>query len=285
MPNYITKNSEAGNDIYDVLIVGGGITGLATGLLLQQSGKKFLIAEAKNIGFGTTGGTTAHLNTVLDSPYPEIEKNFGEDAAINVFSSASQAIDQIEKNIQDFSIDCGYSKKNGYLFSANEKQTNELEDIFISSNKAGCAMEWSNEIPVDIPFKKAVVFKNQAQFHPTQYLYGLAKAFEDTGGKIEQYCRITGFKESDFLNIESTKGNIKAKALIYATHIPPGVNLLHFRCAPYRIYVMGIRLKNDKYPDALIYDMYDPYQYYRSQQINGENYLIAGGEDHKTGHE
>ena len=48
---------------------------------------------------------------------------------------------------------------------------------------------------------------------------------------------------------------------------------------------MGIRLKNDKYPDALIYDMYDPYQYYRSQQINGEIYLIAGGEDHKTGHE
>jgi len=285
IPDYVPKIKVTGSEIYDVLIVGGGITGLATGLLLQQSGKKCLIAEAKNIGFGTTGGTTAHLNTVLDSSYAEIEKNFGENAAALVCSSASQAIDLVEKNIRDFSIDCGYSKKNGYLFSIDEKQTDELEEIFFSSNRAGCDMEWSNELPIDIPFKKAVVFKNQAQFHPTQYLYGLANAFEEIGGTIKQNCRIRGFKENDSLDVESSEGNIKAKALIYATHVPPGVNLLHFRCAPYRSYVIGLRLKKDKYPDALIYDMHDPYHYYRTQQINGENYLIAGGEDHKTGHE
>ena len=47
---------------------------------------------------------------------------------------------------------------------------------------------------------------------------------------------------------------------------------------------MAVKLEDD-YPGGLIYDMYDPYHYYRTQEINGEKYFIAGGEDHKTGHE
>ena len=49
---------------------------------------------------------------------------------------------------------------------------------------------------------------------------------------------------------------------------------------------MAVKLdQQPAYPDALIYDMYDPYHYYRTQEIDGELYFIAGGEDHKTGHE
>lgn len=43
--------------------------------------------------------------------------------------------------------------------------------------------------------------------------------------------------------------------------------------------------QKSEYPGALVYDMYDPYHYYRTQEIDGELYFIAGGEDHKTGHE
>lgn len=34
-----------------------------------------------------------------------------------------------------------------------------------------------------------------------------------------------------------------------------------------------------------VYDMYDPYHYYRTQEINGQKFLIAGVNDHKTGEE
>jgi Rieske Fe-S protein len=90
---------------------------------------------------------------------------------------------------------------------------------------------------------------------------------------------------NDDLQVETSQGNFLTKNVIYATHIPPGVNLLHFRCAPYRSYAMAVKLKDDNYPKALVYDMYDPYHYYRTQKVDDEYYLIAGGEDHKTGHE
>jgi Rieske Fe-S protein len=58
---------------------------------------------------------------------------------------------------------------------------------------------------------------------------------------------------------------------------------LHLRCAPWRSYAIAVKLANDRYPEGLIYDMKDPYHYYRTQKIGGESYLIAGGNDHKTG--
>lgn len=285
MPDFISQTSVAPRQIFDVLIVGGGITGITTALLLQKAGKKCILAEAQVIGFGTSGGTTAHLNTMMDTPYSQIIKNFGEDNARLVAKSAVEAIGLVKAHIEEYNIDCGFSDQTGYLFSQDEKQSKELKEIFEGSEKAGCKVKYSNTIPVPLKFEQAVAFENQAQFHPSKYFYALARAFENAGGVLVQGCRVTTVKENHPLEMESECGKIKAQTLIYATHIPPGVNLLHFRCAPYRSYAMALKLSDNNYPAGLAYDMYDPYHYYRTQEIDGEKYLIAGGEDHKTGHE
>ena len=286
IPGYVPRTNTISKDVFDVIIVGGGITGITTALQLQKAGKKCILAEAHTIGFGTSGGTTAHLNTFMDNSYAQIEKDFGEDNAQLVHAAAREALDLVKKNIGEYNIDCEYSELPGYLYSQDEKQTKELDDIYEASKKAGCGIRFEDKIPVPVDFIKAVVYERQAQFHPAKYFYALAEAFEDAGGVLLQNCRITGVHEKgDNLEIESFLGKIYAKQLIYATHIPPGVNLLHFRCAPYRSYAMAIKLKGGKYPDGLAYDMYDPYHYYRTQEVNGEKYLVAGGEDHKTAHQ
>src|SRR6186713_1519191 len=81
---YESLKTASVEEVYDVIIVGGGITGITTGLLLQEAGKKCLIIEAENLCYGTTGGTTAHLNTLLDTPYTTISKNFSKEAAKKV---------------------------------------------------------------------------------------------------------------------------------------------------------------------------------------------------------
>src|SRR5690606_4754391 len=90
---------------YDVIIAGVGITGINLGLQLQKSGKQVLILEAKNLCFGTTGGTTAHINTLLDTPYNVIRKNFGDKNAATVAQAAKDAVDLIRKNISEYKID------------------------------------------------------------------------------------------------------------------------------------------------------------------------------------
>jgi glycine/D-amino acid oxidase-like deaminating enzyme/nitrite reductase/ring-hydroxylating ferredoxin subunit len=271
---------------YDVIIVGGGITGITTALLLQNQNLSCLLVEAATIGFGTTSGTTAHLNTFFDTTYQQVIKNFGEKSAKLLAKGAKSSIDLIKENIATYKIDCDFENKEGYLFSLNEKQNQDLEEIVTSAKHVGLPIAFSDNMPFPIPYLKLACIQNQAQFNPVQYITGLAKAFEDKGGIILQNCRVTDITEGKILQVHTlSNGTLKAKKIIYATHIPPGINLLHLRCAPYRSYVLGVKLKDNSYPNALGYDMNDPYHYYRTQIINGEKYLIAGGEDHKTGHE
>ncbi|MES2430279.1 MAG: FAD-dependent oxidoreductase [Bacteroidota bacterium] len=284
--NYVSIGNVDHNFIYDVIIVGGGITGLTTALLLQHAGKKCLLAESHSIGFGTTGGTTAHLNTFFDTPYNKVIKDFGLEKAKLLSKGAAAAIALIKQNIHQYDIDCEFSELEGYLFSTNEKQDKELDEIVDAAKTLRVDVEYCNNLPVDIPYLKCATFAHQAQFNPIKYIFALAKAFEDLGGCICQQHKVTNItNEKDALRIETSRGVFRANNVIYATHIPPGVNLLHFRCAPYRSYAMAVKLKDDKYPQALAYDMFDPYHYYRTQKVDDEYYLIVGGEDHKTGHE
>ncbi|HEU4470877.1 MAG TPA: FAD-dependent oxidoreductase [Flavisolibacter sp.] len=285
MPDYPNKVQAAGNDIYDVLIVGGGVTGIATALQLQKAGKRCIVAEAHNLCFGTTGGTTSHLNSFFDTTYNQVQSKFGEDDAQLLAKAAMQALDLYQSNIESYHIDCGFEHKAGYIYSQDDRQTEELDKIFEASKKAGVEVAYIDRIPVPVEFQKAIVFPGQAQVHATRYVYALAEAFEQAGGIILQQCRVLEFEGDDVLSVDTSLGPIKAKFLVWATHIPPGINLLHFRCAPYRSYAIALKLEDGAYPDGLAYDMYDPYHYFRTQEVDGEKYLIAGGEDHKTAHE
>lgn len=269
---------------FDVIIAGGGITGITTALALQQAGLQCLVAESHNVGFGTTGGTTAHLNTLLDTPYNTIIKNFGLEQAQLIARGTEAAIAHIETLVGQYHIACGYESCAAFLFAQNGDQEKELNAIADACLQVGLSAELRNSIPVPVGFTKALSVPGQGKFHPLRYLQALAQLFLHHGGTIYQECRVTAVQEEDLLlNVETTRGLFQSKRIIYATHTPPGINLLHLRLAPYRSYAMAVKLASGLYPKDLAYDMYDPYHYYRAQEIDGESFLIVGGEDHKTG--
>jgi len=281
-----TTDIFAEGTLYDALIVGGGITGLTTALLLQKQGRQCLLAEAYSIGYGTTGGTTAHLNTFFDTPYNTIESDFGEDGAKLVAQSGKEAFAIIEGLVQEYAINCDFELKPGYLYAENNAEAKLLDDILHSTKKAGVDCDYAQTNGIRVPFKKSVILPNQGQFHPLKYIYRLAEEFVNSGGVIMEntFIRDANF-EDGVHTIKSDNATIKAKNLVYATHMPPGITVLNFKAAPYRSYVIGARLADENaYPDCLSYDTKDPYHYFRTHVIDGVKYLVLGGEDHKTAH-
>jgi glycine/D-amino acid oxidase-like deaminating enzyme/nitrite reductase/ring-hydroxylating ferredoxin subunit len=271
-------------DTYDVVIVGGGITGITTADILLREGLSCLVMEAQQLCFGTTGGTTAHINTLLDTPYSTLIKNFGLDNARKVFEACRHGIDQIRSNVLELDVDCGWKECKAFLFAENEQQQKELEEITEACRRVGLDPHTVQQIPVPIPFVSAISVDRQAKFHPTRYVHALAGRFEKMGGTILEDCRVTELIENDdYIEVVGSKAKVKAKWVVLATHIPPTINVLHLRCAPYRSYAMAAQFGEAEHFDDLVYDMRDPYHYFRTQEIDGEVYLIAGGKDHKTG--
>jgi glycine/D-amino acid oxidase-like deaminating enzyme/nitrite reductase/ring-hydroxylating ferredoxin subunit len=272
--------------LYDVIIIGGGITGLTTAIDLQRAGKSCLLVEAHNLGFGTTGGTSAHLNTFLDATYPEVDSDFGKDVSKLLASTSARMITKIKNNIDEFGIAADFEYRDGYLFSQSEKETKQLEEIYIASKEAGVDVSKADTNGLPIEFEASYKFGGQAQFHPIKYIYGLAKAFLERGGIIKENTMITNaVVQDDVHHVKFDTGEFTARNIVWATHVPPGINILSLRNAPYRSYVLGIRLKDEAYPDCLSYDMQEPYHYFRSHVIEGKQYLVLGGADHKTGHD
>lgn len=280
--NHSTFDNE---HIFDVAIVGGGITGVTTAHQLQSAGKNCILLEAHNIGFGTTGGTTAHINDFFDTTFKEAISKFGLNNARLLKEAGREAINIVAQNVLRHNMDCDFQIKDAHLFALDEKQEKRLADIVDGAEQVGYAMHYINHIDYPFAFRKAVHIKDQAQFHPVKYLNALCTIFTAEGGQIQEDCTCISHEEQEeYVSLETSMGPINARQVIYATHTPPGINLLHFTTAPYRSYVIAFTLKNGIYPEPFGYDLEEPYHYYRTHVINGKKVLIAGGEDHKTGH-
>ncbi len=192
----------------------------------------------------------------------------------------------ISSNIKEHNIKCDYEEKQGFLYAEDEDQEKQLKDVYEGCVNNGVEVAYTESVPTPVAFQKALVFNGQAQFHPIKYLKALQSAYQKAGGIILENTRVISVESKDEIHeVNTGSETIRSKNVIYATHIPLGLNIFSMRCAPYRSYVIGVTLADGAYPDALIYDMQEPYHYFRTHTISGKKYLIAGGNDHKTGHD
>src|SRR4051812_10430184 len=79
----------------DVVIVGGGLTGITAAYLLKQAGVKIVLLERRRCAEADTGHTTSHLTYVTDQRLHQLVKNFGKDGAKAFWDAGAAAIDQI----------------------------------------------------------------------------------------------------------------------------------------------------------------------------------------------
>src|SRR5579871_4284420 len=99
----------------DVVIVGGGITGVTAAYLLKKAGKKVALIERRKLGSVDTGLTTAHLTYVVDLRISTLATTFGQQAARLVLRAGAIAIDTIESIANDEQIDCDFKRVPGFL--------------------------------------------------------------------------------------------------------------------------------------------------------------------------
>jgi glycine/D-amino acid oxidase-like deaminating enzyme/nitrite reductase/ring-hydroxylating ferredoxin subunit len=280
----------------DVCVVGAGIAGLTTAYLLAREGRTVIVIDAGHVGHGQTAVTTAHLSYVIDDTFKEMLRLHGPDGARLARDSHARAIDRIETICNEEHIDCRFERLDGFLFLGRNGKVEELDEELEAARAANAKAHRMPDAGV-LGFKSGpcIRFSNQAQFHPLQYLYGLAGALQRRGGQIYSNTRAVEATGNSEAQVKTATGHvIRASAIVVATNSPfNDLVTIHTKQAPYHSYAIGARVAPGAITPALYWDTEDPYHYVRlhhatERELGGDNdaavdILIAGGEDHKTG--
>jgi glycine/D-amino acid oxidase-like deaminating enzyme/nitrite reductase/ring-hydroxylating ferredoxin subunit len=275
-----------------VVVVGAGIAGLSVAYELLLKGRSVVILDRGSIAGGMTSRTTAHLAPICDDAISELIKIRGEEIARLFQSSHETAVSRIEELVSDLHMQCNFRRLDGYLFPSTDMEFKEArkqcDTELKAGRKAGAGVEQIKGVPFHgMKEAPALRYPNQATFHPLKYLQRLVLEMRNKGGQLFSESPVLEIKESpsQVLLITANGFRVTAEYAVIATNSPINNTFkLHTKMAPYRTYAMAFTIPKGTIPDALYWDMADPYHYVRLNPGPGtSDYLIAGGADHKTG--
>jgi glycine/D-amino acid oxidase-like deaminating enzyme/nitrite reductase/ring-hydroxylating ferredoxin subunit len=275
----------------DVVVVGGGITGLTTACLLAESGRSVVVLERGRCGQVDTGHTTAHVTMVTDARLGDLVDRFGRTHAQAVWDAGLAAAAQIDSIVRAHEISCSFEWVPGYLHAPKGQANRKDADDF--QNEASLARELGFDASYlhDVPFVggPGICFENQARFHPRKYLAALAIAARLEGVTIFEHSDAIAFTDEP-LGVKANGHEVRCKDVVVATHNPrvgldslAGATLFQTKLALYTSYVVAGRVPHGTVPDALFWDTADPYRYLRLDRQRAHDLVILGGDDHKTG--
>ena len=283
----------AGNADADVVVVGGGITGLTAAYLLAKEGKRVVVLERGRCAAIDTGHTSAHLTMVTDARLGELVRRLGRPHAQAVWDAGLAALATIDGIVRAHAIDADFEWVDGYLHlppgdSARDEADGLRADAALAG-ELGFDAEYVESVPLFA--RPGVRFANQARIHPRKYLAGVAKALATLGGRIHEQSEVEEFCDRP-RRVTSNGYAVTCEDVVIATHNPlvgfrsvAGATLFQTKLALYTSYVVAARVARGVVPDALWWDTADPYRFVRIQPHRDHDVVIVGGEDHKTGQE
>jgi glycine/D-amino acid oxidase-like deaminating enzyme/nitrite reductase/ring-hydroxylating ferredoxin subunit len=267
-----------------VCVVGAGIAGLATAYRLARAGKDVVVIDRDGVAAGETRRTSAHLASAQDDRFYVLEREHGEDGARQAADSHAAAVDWIEGVAAEEGIDCDFHRVPGYLFLAPDQDPDLLDREMGAARHAGLQVERLDRAPLDgFDTGPCLVFPNQATFHPLKFVGGLARAIQDSGGRIYGGAHAVDIEDGEPCRVHTASGaTITASHVVLATNSPANRYLVTMKMLPYRTFLVCLRLTGPV-PDALFWDTADPYHYVRLADDEQGRVLMVGGGDYQTG--
>lgn len=251
----------------DVLIIGGGISGILCAHFLQQAGVDYALVESRNICSGVTKNTTAKITAQHGLIYDKLLKTIGIEQAGLYLNANILALDKYRSLCQN--IDCDFEEKDSYVYSINNYK--KIEKEVLALKKLGINAEFKDTINLPFEIQGAVKFPNQAQFNPLKFVSDIAKnlnIYEDTHVReMAEHTAITN------------RGTITAKKIIAATHFPFINKHGSYFIKQYQHRSYVIALENGENIDGMYVDEAQKGMSFR----NYNNLLLIGGGDHRTG--
>jgi glycine/D-amino acid oxidase-like deaminating enzyme/nitrite reductase/ring-hydroxylating ferredoxin subunit len=265
----------------DVAVVGGGITGVTTALLLARAGRKVVLLEAGMLGGGDTGSSTGNLYATVSGGLQALRDKWDAEVARQVVASRAETVDFIEQLAGGAAA---FRRCGMYLYAGSPEAQQQVQDEFDAVTQAGLAARWLDTLPPGPPAAhgKVLLIEGQAQFHPTAYVQALAEQLAAAGGRIFEHSAAVEVDASAH-RVRTAQGTVHARDIVLATHSPSGFHVVQAGMVPHREYGVAGPVPGGVFPPGIFWAQGRERLSVRSVDTPQGSLLVCVGEDHKTG--
>ena len=270
----------------DVLIIGGGITGILTAYMLSNSNLNITIVEADKMAMGVTANTTAKITSQHGLLYDYLLNSFDFETAKGYLDSNEEAIKLVSQIVEKEKIDCDFSYQDSYVYTCQKSNVQKIVDEVSAITSLGLKAEYVTECPLPFNIEAGIKFPNQAQFHPRKYLLNLLSVLETKNINLFENSKVIDIKHTNNMyEVYTNEYKITTKYLVMASHYPiknfPGMYFI--KMYQDSSYAIGVELNQDVFDGMYISCDFPSYSFRNAIQANGKKLLIVGGSVHKTG--
>lgn len=246
---YIKNNNKNEIDKFskiDVLIIGGGLSGISTAFELKDSNLKVCLIESNKIGSGTTSLTTGKLTYLQDTIYTDLSKMHDIKLSEKYLKSQLYALKHVNNIIKNYNIDCDLIKNDSYIFCTNDNDIKKIDDEYNILKKFNVDAQIIHKLPIKFPCKYGLKVKDTYVFNPIKYINGLLKIIDNKVKIYENVRALEVSKDNDLYIVKTNKNTFKTKYVIVCTHYPffilPG--LIPFKTNIQKSHVVASKIKN-----------------------------------------
>lgn len=206
------------NKNVDILVIGGGITGLMSAYYLKD--KSVCVVEARTIGNGVTKNTTAKIDYLQGGVYTKIKSFRGSENAKLYLDSQLKAIKEYKRIIHEENIDCDFTQVSSYVFANKSSEVKRLKKEVKFLEEASINVK-NDKLPVDVKSYFSYNVNDCYQFNPLKFLKGMYDILIKSRISIYEDTKVFDLKKvNDFYVCNCGEFSIKAKYVIFATGYP-----------------------------------------------------------------
>lgn len=268
----------------EVAVLGGGLAGVTTALMLARAGVDVVLVEARTIGSGVSGTTTAKVTSAHGSCYHPLASRISTEAARGYGTANERALAWMRDLVTAEGIDCDWEERDAWTYTTDPSMADDIAKEAAAAADAGLPATLRDAAPLPFETAAAVQVRGQAQCHARRYVLGLADLAVLAGARIHEETRVTGVSSGSPCRIDTERGELHADRVVVATHYPILDRGLYFALlSTQRSYCVAARVSGSV-PEDMYFAVDTPSRSLRTAPLaDGGQLLIVGGDGHETG--
>ena len=207
------------DESFDVVVVGAGLTGLATTLLLARGGLRVACVEARQVGAVTTGHTTGKVSLLQGTHLSRIRRHASERATTAFVEATREGMAWLLRFCDDHGVPS--QRRTAVTYAATDDELAAVEREHRVAASLGLPVQWQDRLDVPFPHVGATTLADQAQIDAMEVLGALVDQVRAHGGTVHQGQRVRSVSTTGDRVVGLAGGEtLRADRVVLATGTP-----------------------------------------------------------------